>query len=61
MIYTVYAKNDDMTFIMEEKHLKKERTLSVVGFYFGPPDDIATNEYTNSLTAVFDEDYEQTD
>ncbi|WP_187620337.1 hypothetical protein [Selenomonas ruminis] len=56
MIYTVYAKHDDMTFIMEEKTGGGKRTLSVVGFYFGEPDDSATKEYTNSLTAEFDED-----
>ena len=33
MTYTVYAKEDDMTFIME----RTENTLSVIGFYFGEP------------------------
>ena len=56
MIYTVYARNDDMTFIMEEKTTGKKRTLSVVGFYFGEPDESATKEYTNSLTAEFDDE-----
>lgn len=56
MIYTIYAEKDDMTFIMEEKKESDKRTLSVVGFYFGPPEDEATSEYTNSLTAEFPND-----
>lgn len=53
MIYTIYADKNDMTFIMEEKTEGNKRTLSVVGFYFGEPDETATKEYTNSLTAEF--------
>ena len=56
MIYTIYAEKDDMTFIMEEKKESDKRTLSVIGFYFGPPEDEATSEYTNSLTAEFPND-----
>lgn len=55
-IYTVYAEKDDMTFIMEEKEDADNRTISVVGFYFGSPDESATSEYTNSLTAEFPSD-----
>ncbi len=55
MIYTVYAEKDDMTFIMEEKPLEDKRLLSVIGFYFGKPDDEATKQYTNSLTAELED------
>ena len=55
MIYTVFAEKDDLTFIMEEKTVDNKRTLSVVGFYFGEPDEEATKEYINSLTAVFED------
>ena len=48
MIYTVYASADDMTFIMKED----EDTLSVVGFYFGEPDDKATEMFTGKQTAI---------
>ena len=54
MIYTIYAKDDDMTFIMEKKRSNGKETLSVVGFYFGEPNDSDTKEYTNSLTAEFE-------
>ena len=47
-IYTIYAKEDDMTFIMEED----EKTLSVVGFYFGEPDDKATEMFAGKQTAI---------
>lgn len=53
MIYTVYAREDDMTFIME----RTENTLSVIGFYFGEPNEDDTEFYKHkSLTAVFAED-----
>jgi len=47
MIYTVYAKEDDITFIMEDT----DNTISVKGFYFGEPDEKATKEFTGKLTA----------
>lgn len=47
MIYTVYAKEDDMTFIMEDT----DSTITVKGFYFGEPDDEATKQYIGKLTA----------
>ncbi len=47
MIYTVYAEKDDLTFIMEET----DKTLSVVGFYFGEPDDAATEQFRGNTTA----------
>lgn len=50
-IYTVYAKEDNLTFIMEET----EASLSVKGFYFGEPDEKATKIFYDSLTAHFEE------
>lgn len=55
MIYTVYAEKDDMTFIMEEKPSETGRTLSVIGFYFGEPNDDDTREYMHSMTAEFED------
>ena len=53
MIYTVYAREDDMTFIMNEDMLA--HTISVVGFYFGEPDDEATIKYTNNTVAYLED------
>ena len=53
MTYTVYAKEDDMTFIME----RTENTLSVVGFYFGESNEDDTEFYKHKdLTVVFAEE-----
>lgn len=49
-IYTVYAEHDDMTFIMQEKY----NTISVIGFYFGKPNNEATEKFKNNLTATID-------
>ena len=54
MVYTIYAKDDDMTFIMKKDIVKQKEHLSVVGFYFGEPNEADTKEYTNSLTAEFE-------
>ena len=45
MIYTIYAKADDITFIMCEEN----GTLEVVGFYFGEPDDEATEKFKGKI------------
>ena len=51
MIYTVYAEHDDITFIMK----KEEKSLEVIGFYFGEPNEKATEEYAGrGLKAVFE-------
>ena len=55
MIYTVYAEKDDMTFIMEEKNEVGKRKLSVIGFYFGEPNDENTEDFSYDLTAEFDD------
>ena len=54
MIYTIYARENDMTFIMEKEVVEQTEYLSVVGFYFGEPNEADTKEYTNSLTAEFE-------
>lgn len=51
MIYTVYAQQDNMTFVMR----RENGHLSVCGFYFGSPDDEATRMFTDKLTADIDE------
>ena len=56
MIYTIYAKDDDMTFIMKKEVVEQKEYLSVAGFYFGEPNEADTKEYTNFLTAEFDID-----
>lgn len=50
MIYTVYAQQDDMTFVMR----RENGHLSVCGFYFGSPDEEATKTFTDKLTAEMD-------
>lgn len=55
-IYTVYAKDDDMTFIMRETRNGVNKVVEVVGFYFGEPDEDATEEFRDSLFAVFGDD-----
>ena len=49
----IYARENNMTFIME----RTENTLSVVGFYFGEPNEDDTEFYRyKDLTAVFAEE-----
>lgn len=48
-IYTVYSQNGDMTFIMEDSG----NTTSVVGFYYGEPDEESTKEFYGKLTSEF--------
>lgn len=50
MIYTVHARDDDMTFIMQEEDNK----LSAVGFHFGESDEEGTKTYAGNLTAEFE-------
>lgn len=51
MIYTVYAQQDDITFIMKETNSK----LECVGWYFGSPDEDLTAEYVGKLSAELEE------
>lgn len=56
-IYTAYAAENDMTFIMCDtyENASKEKLLSteVIGFYFGEPTEEATKEFPGSLKADF--------
>ncbi len=54
MIYTVYSQKSDMTFIVEEITEGNKQTISVVGFYFGEPDEASTKLFNGSLTAVIE-------
>ena len=49
-IYTAYSQEADITFIMEDKG----KTTSVVGFYYGEPDESATAQYYGKLKAEFE-------
>lgn len=53
MITTVYAKEDDMTFIMETTPDENGVRLECVGWYFGEPDEKMTKNYTGNLTAEY--------
>lgn len=52
VVYTVYAKEDDLTFIMEDTY-KDDAIISteVKGFYYGEPKDKHTKEYYGELKA----------
>ncbi|WP_037329980.1 hypothetical protein [Anaerovibrio lipolyticus] len=49
-VYTLYSKEGDITFIMEDK----KNMTSVVGFYYGDPDEEATKIFRGKLTAEFE-------
>ncbi len=49
-LHTLYSQEGDITFIMEDK----KNTTSVVGFYFGEPDEKATRMFRGKLTAEFE-------
>lgn len=51
MVYEVYAREDDMTFIIEEV----DNTIEIKGFYFGEPDYEATRIFYGNLKAELDE------
>ena len=54
-VYTIYAEQDDITFIMTvEKEGKKEKH-TVTGFYYGEPNEKLTQEYKNESTAEFEQ------
>ena len=61
----VYAKNDDMTFIVVDEiddSTGEVLSTAVTGFYFGEPDDEATETFDGKPKATFwevDDDYEE--
>lgn len=56
MVYTVYSEKSDMTFIMKETPDGNKQTISVVGFYFGEPNEEATKTFNGSLMAVVEKE-----
>lgn len=50
VIYTLYSQEGDITFIMEDK----KNITSVIGFYYGEPNDEATKTYQGKLSAYFE-------
>lgn len=54
-IYTCQARNDDITFIMEDTYKDGEIvSTEVKGFYYGEPDEEATKQFYGDLKATFD-------
>ena len=56
MIYPVYSSTHDITFIMEDLCDDSGNVVSteVIGFYYGEPDEQATELFRGSLKARFD-------
>lgn len=53
-IYTIYSKESDITFIMEDIYISETLiSTEVKGFYFGEPKDEYTKEYYGELKADF--------
>lgn len=54
-LYSTYAKNDDMTFIMEDTYNEDGEIISTecVGFYFGEPNDESNTQFKGKLKAEF--------
>ena len=55
-LYSVYAKNDDITFVMEETTNENGETLSIecVGFYYGEPSEEDNQFFKGKLKADFE-------
>ena len=53
MIYTVYAKDNDMTFIMKNVKSENIESLECVGWYFGKPCEDLTKSFEGKLKAEF--------
>lgn len=53
-IYTVYAPAGDMTFIMRDVYNGEEiASTSVIGWYYGEPNNEATKKFAGKLIAEF--------
>ena len=58
-IYTTYAPDTDITFIMKETEVNRTtKTVEVIGFYYGEPDGVNTKQYINNLKATFENELE---
>lgn len=51
-VWAEYSASADMTFIMEGRSDGKTSSISVVGFYFGEPDEESTKLFRGKTTAV---------
>ena len=49
-IFTAYSQEADITFILKDGR----KSTSVVGFYYGEPDDEATRKFYGKLTAEYE-------
>lgn len=57
IIYTTYAPDTDMTFILQDIMEEVDgdiQSTECVGFYFGEPDDEATKEFIGKLKAEYE-------
>lgn len=54
-IYTAYAEKNDITFIMEDLETDSGELIqtSVVGWYYGEPNDENTSYYIGKITASY--------
>ena len=57
VIYTTYAPNTDITFIMEDivviGKIKEVIKTQIKGFYYGKPDKELTKKYYEKLVAYY--------
>lgn len=58
VIYTTYAPDTDITFIMKEITNNNIITVEVIGFYYGEEDQVNTELYINNLKATFNNGFE---
>jgi len=54
-IYTAYAQNNDMTFIMKDTYEGDEvKSTECIGWYYGSPCERDTNTFIGKLKAEFE-------
>lgn len=53
-VYTAYAQNNDMTFIMQDTYEGDEvKTTECIGWYYGAPSDEDTKTFSGKLKAEY--------